>query len=257
MRKEERHRAIMDLLVSTGSAGLDELATRFDVSKMTVHRDLDDLESSGLLRKIRGGATIEAGTQFESNFNFRAKQGVPAKLAMARSALKHVEPGMTVIINDGSTAAVLGEALRDIRPLTVITNNGAVLASLTGLTGINLMSLGGAYSKKYNGYFGKLTEDALGCIRVDLAFISSPAACGTEVFHMDETVTRTKRAMMVAAAHSILLINHTRMDAQALHKLADLNEFTAIITDAAPAEEVRSQLDAAGLHLTISEPKES
>lgn len=257
MKREERHRAIMDLLVSNGSASLDELATRFDVSKMTVHRDLDDLENAGLLRKIRGGATIEAGTQFESNFNFRQKHGVAAKVAIAQSALQYIEPGMTVIVNDGSTAAVLGEALRDIRPLTVITNNGAVLSSLTGLTGINLMSLGGAYSKKYNGYFGKLTEDALECIRVDLAFISSPAVCGTEVFHMDESVTRTKRAMMVAAAKSILLINHTRMEAQALHKLADLDEFAAIITDATPPDAVLSSLAEAGLNLTISEKTES
>ena len=109
MKREDRQQAIMDLLVADGAVDLDDLALRFAVSKMTVHRDLDDLEEAGLVRKIRGGATIESGTQFESDFNFRERQGLVAKEAMALFALRYVEPGMTVIINDGSTAAVLGK----------------------------------------------------------------------------------------------------------------------------------------------------
>lgn len=241
----------MDLLVAAGSVDLEDLARRFDVSRMTVHRDLDELEGSGLLRKIRGGATIEPGTQFESNFHFRERQGVAAKVAIAQAALGHVEPGMTVIINDGSTAAVLGKLLAELRPLTVITNNAAVIDGLTGLVGITLMSLGGTFSKKYNGFFGKLTEDALHGLRANVSFISSPAVSGTEVFHMDETVTRTKRAMMAAAAQSVLLINHARMEAQALHKFADLNEFADIVTDAPPPVSVSEALELAGLPLTV------
>ncbi len=246
----------MDLLVASGSVDLEELARRFDVSKMTVHRDLDELESSGLLRKVRGGATIEPGTQFESNFHFREKQGVAAKVAIAQAALKHVEPGMTVIINDGSTAAVLGKLIVDLLPLTVVSNNAAVVHALSGVNGISLMSLGGTFSKKYNGFFGKLTEDSLRGLRVDVAFISSPAVSGTEVFHMDEAVTRTKRAMMAAAARSVLLINHTRMEAQALHKFADLEEFAAVITDAPPPAAVTQGLKAAGIPLTIGDIQE-
>lgn len=72
LKREERRQAIMDLLVETRAADLDALAERFAVSRMTIHRDLDDLEQAGLLRKVRGGATIEAGIQFESDFRIRA-----------------------------------------------------------------------------------------------------------------------------------------------------------------------------------------
>jgi len=74
----------MDLLVKARAADLDELAERFAVSRMTIHRDLDDLEQAGLLRKVRGGATIEAGIQFESDFRIRALQDAEAKAQMAR-----------------------------------------------------------------------------------------------------------------------------------------------------------------------------
>ena len=127
MKREERRQSIMDLLVTARAVDLDDLADRFSVSRMTIHRDLDDLEQAGLLRKIRGGATVESGTQFESDFRIRAMQDAEAKARMARAAAELVEPGMTVMVNDGSMAALLTSTLVHKRPLTVITNNAAVL----------------------------------------------------------------------------------------------------------------------------------
>ncbi len=62
MKRDDRQRAIMDLLVAESEVDLDSLSDRFQVSRMTIHRDLDDLETAGPLRKIRGGATIRSGT---------------------------------------------------------------------------------------------------------------------------------------------------------------------------------------------------
>jgi DeoR/GlpR family transcriptional regulator of sugar metabolism len=253
VKRDERQQAIMDLLVAQGAVDLDDLALRFGVSKMTIHRDLDDLEGAGLLRKIRGGATIESGTRFESDFRFRERQGAAAKTAMAEAALDLVEPGMTVMINDGSMAAVLGARLVERRPLTVITNNAAIIDALKAEAGITLIALGGTYSAKFNAYFGKLTEDALAGLRADICFISSPAVSGLEVFHMDDTAVRAKRAMMASGAKRCLLVNHARFGHTALHKLADLAEFDTIITDRPPSAVARAAIDRAGLPLTVAE----
>ncbi|TJZ91816.1 DeoR/GlpR transcriptional regulator [Paracoccus gahaiensis] len=257
MKREERRQAIMDQLVAARAVDLDDLALRFAVSRMTIHRDLDDLEQAGLLRKVRGGATIEAGTQFESDFRIRELQDGEAKARMARAALDLVEPGMTVMVNDGSMAALLGARLTDRAPLTVITNNAAVIDRLKDAPRVTLIALGGIYSAKFNGFFGMVTEDALAGLRADLAFISTPAVAGLQAFHMDDDAVRAKRAMMQAAEKSVLLVNHARFGRSALHMLADLTEFDAIITDAPPAPEDRAAIDRAGIALTIApEPKE-
>ena len=75
MRREDRRQEILDLLISKGSVEVDLLSEQLSVSKMTIHRDLDELEELGMLQKIRGAATTEPGTQFESDFRFRALQG--------------------------------------------------------------------------------------------------------------------------------------------------------------------------------------
>ena len=252
MKREERRQAIIDLLVEARAVDLDDLAERFAVSKMTIHRDLDDLEQAGLLRKVRGGATIEAGTQFESDFRIREQQDSAAKARMARAALELVEPGMTVMINDGSMAALLGAALQEKRPVTIITNNAAIIDRMKGEPGITVIALGGVFSTKFNAFFGVVTETALSRLRADIAFISTPAVSGLQAFHMDDAVVRAKRAMMAAAHRSCLLVNHQRFGRSALHVLADLTEFDAIITDDVPAPEHRAALDRAAIVLTVA-----
>lgn len=252
MKRDDRRQQILDALVRDGEVQLDELADTFGVSKMTIHRDLDDLEGEGLLRRIRGGATIEPGSQFESDFRFRHLQGHDLKERMARAALEWVEPGMTVMVNDGSTATVLGTLLPEKRPLTVITNNDAVMEGLKSEAGITVLALGGRYSAKYNAWVGRVTEQALGSLRADIAFISTPAAGEGCVYHMDDDITRAKRRMMDGATRSILLINHLRFDHTALHVLAPFSEFSAVITDAAPSDTARAQIKDAGTELIIA-----
>jgi len=257
LKRESRQQAIMDLLVAEGNVDLDNLAERFAVSRMTIHRDLDELEGEGFLRKVRGGATIESGTRFESDFRFRERQGGAAKARMASEALELVEPGMTVMINDGSMAALLGQRLTAKRPLTVITNNAAVIDALKGEAGIILIALGGIYSAKFNAFLGKVTEESLSGLRADIAFISTPAVAGLEVFHMDEQVVRAKRQMMDRAHKCCLVVSHSRFGHAALYRLGALAEFDHIITDDRPDTETVKLFRDAGLPLTIARKEEA
>jgi DeoR/GlpR family transcriptional regulator of sugar metabolism len=252
MKREARQQLIVNLLVEEKTVDLDHLVDRFGVSKMTIHRDLDDLEQSGVLRKVRGGATIDAGTQFESDFRIRERQGGEAKVAMAQKALEMVEPGMTVMVNDGSMAAVLGEMLLQKRPLALITNNAAIMERLKGENGITLIALGGIYSAKFNAYLGIVTEEALSKLRADVAFISTPAVSGRLAYHMDDNAVRAKRAMIASSARSCLLVNHERIGHTALHVMADLADFDAVITDSAPGAAALKEFDEAGIALTIA-----
>lgn len=252
MKGEDRRKLIMDLLVEHRAVDIDDLAEKFSVSKMTIHRDLDELEQDGVLRKVRGGATVDPGNQFESDFRIRVRQDTEAKERIAHQALSLIEPGMTVIINDGSMSAMLGSMLTQQRPLTVITNNQAILDALQGKAGITLLAVGGIYSAKYNAYCGVVTEGTLHRLRADIAFISAPAASGLQVFHMDDNIVRVKQAMINAATRRCLLINHSRFNRTALHVLSDLRSFNWIITDDEPEKSVSEELKSAGLNLVVA-----
>lgn len=103
-------------MLSAGSVTAGELAERFGVSLMTIHRDLDELERQGIVRKYRGGVTAQPSGVFESNVAYRMKSMQAAKDAIAAKAAALVEPGMAVMLDDSTTTLALARRLTGITP---------------------------------------------------------------------------------------------------------------------------------------------
>ncbi|OQM76378.1 DeoR/GlpR family DNA-binding transcription regulator [Manganibacter manganicus] len=253
MKIDGRRQGILDLLMEAGTATVDELSARFDVSRMTIHRDLDQLEQEGLLRKIRGGASMQASGQFESDFRYRQRLAGPEKQRIAAAAASMIGPGQTIIIDDSSTAGGVVKHLAELRPLTVITNNLAVIQELAGTAGITLITLGGQYTKKFHGFFGLLAEDTLRSLRADVALVSTSSIHGGSAFHQDQEVVQLKRLMLKAAARKMLLVDHSKFGRPALHFLTELGAFDAVLTGAEPPADAKAELEAADIDLTIVE----
>jgi DeoR/GlpR family transcriptional regulator of sugar metabolism len=251
MKLDGRRQGILDLLMEAGTATVDDLSARFDVSKMTIHRDLDQLEQEGLLRKVRGGASMQSSGQFESDYRYRQRLAGPEKRRIAVAAAAFVEPGQTVIIDDSSTAGEVAKYLGEMRPLTVITNNLAVIQELSGAAGITLIALGGQYSKKFHGFFGLLADEGLRSLRADIAFVSTSSIHGTSAFHQDQEVVQTKRLMLAAAERKYLLVDHGKFGRPALHFLTALDAFDAVLTGEEPDAMAGKALKDAGIRLTI------
>jgi DeoR/GlpR family transcriptional regulator of sugar metabolism len=256
MKADGRRQGIMEVLLEEGAATVDDLSARFGVSRMTIHRDLDELESGGLLRKVRGGASIRSSVRFESDFRYRQTLAAGEKARIAAWAAQLIQPGQTVMIDDGSTAGCVANHLEDLRPLAVISNNLTVINALAGAPGIDLIAVGGQYSKKFHGFFGISCEEALRALRADVAFLSSSAIHGAAAFHQDQEVVQSKRLMIAAADRRYLLVDHSKFGRPALHFLAELTVFDQVITGRAPEPDHRATLDAASVRLSVIEKED-
>ena len=86
----DRREQIRARVVDHGFVRIEDLAETFGVSLMTIHRDLDALQTQGWLRKVRGGATAQPSAHHHGDIRHRAATMVEAKQEIAESALELV-----------------------------------------------------------------------------------------------------------------------------------------------------------------------
>ena len=236
---EQRQDRIAELVLKQPFIAARDLAERFDVSLMTIHRDLDELEAHGVLRKVRGGATPQASSLFESNVRYRLTVASEEKQALARAALLQVEPGQAVLIDESTTGLALARLLPARVPLTVITNSLSVMQELRSVRDIKLIVLGGDYWPRHEAFCGLACEAAVSALRADVLYMSSTAISGGVAYQPDQDMAIAKRAMIAAAGRRVLLVDHSKFGRVALHRLAPLTAFDLVMTD--------DGIDAAGL----------
>jgi DeoR/GlpR family transcriptional regulator of sugar metabolism len=232
---------------------IEELAERFGVSTMTVHRDLDTLEARGVLRKSRGAVTAVATSLFESSPEYRDRENRSEKEALAQAAFSLVEPGQAVILDDSTTGLHLAHVLPQRQPLTVITNFQRAMNELIGHPGIALIALGGQHYQWCDAYMGSLTLNALRSLRADILFMSTPAITDDTCFHQHHDAALVKRAMFEAAAKRVLMVDHSKFTKRALHAHIALAEFDVVIVDTATSPDDVARLRDKGISVLVAE----
>ena len=247
----ERQQWIMDLLQQNNSVDLDELSKHFSVSKMTIHRDLDELYNQGVLRKVRGGATVLPSYLYESDIHYRLKRATREKEAIARYAHTLIEPGQVIFLDDSSTARTLAPLLTNLRPLTIITNCLGILSMLSGERYLNQICLGGEYNPRFDSYTGLVCENAITSLRANTLFMSVSAISNSVCFHQDQEIVKVKQAMMKSSDRKILMVDSGKFGRVALHRLAPLEAFDLILVDSGLDERYQSELQDAHINFEI------
>jgi DeoR/GlpR family transcriptional regulator of sugar metabolism len=249
----ERQERIAKYLLQHPSVRVQDLVEQFNVSAMTVHRDLDELERQGILRKVRGGATAEPSSLFEADMRFRMGGANLEKKAIARYALQYIEVGQAVMMDDSTTTLALADLLTQVTPITVITNSMAIIQRLSEVKEVRLISLGGEYVQRYGAFTGMVCEQAINSLRANVLVMSTSAISDNIAFHQEQDIVKVKQAMMRSSALKILMVDHTKLNKIALHRLAPLEEFDRVIVDSGVDKQTLAQLENAHIKVEIAQ----
>ena len=251
-RQAQRQSAITEAVMAAGAVRIEELATRFDISVMTVHRDLDELEGRGLLRKSRGVATALSSALVESSDVYRASRQLAEKEAIAHAALDFIEPGQAIMLDDSTTTLHLLPHLSAKKPLTVITNTLTIMEELRSANGITMLGLGGQYYNWCSAYMGRITTTTIENLRADLLVMSTSAISDDVAFHQTQETVDVKRAMFESSSRRILLADHTKFERRALHAMLPLSQFDAVIVDTGIDPEHLKRLRDKGINVVVA-----
>jgi DeoR/GlpR family transcriptional regulator of sugar metabolism len=252
LNQNQRHDSIIELVINEGSVRIEDLADRFEVSVVTIHRDLDMLDARGIVRKSRGVVTAVATSLFEANPEYRKRQNIQHKKELAAEAFKLVEPGQAVLLDDSTTGVHLAELLPQRQPLSVITNFQQIIDTLAPHPGIALISLGGQHYQWSNAYMGSITVNALNSLRADTLFMSTPSIVDDVCFHQHHDASLIKEAMFKAAARRYLLVDESKFSQRALHANIALSDFDAVILNSGVASEHIDRLKEKNINVIVA-----
>jgi DeoR/GlpR family transcriptional regulator of sugar metabolism len=242
MLAAQRRELILHEVRNGRGAGVVDLAQQFEVSEMTVRRDLAQLAREGRLKRVRGGAMTDDG---EPPFARIAVEASDAKSRIGRAAAGLLAEEQTVMVDIGTTTLALARHLHG-RRLTVITSNLAVVEELLPDPEIELVVLGGIVRRNYRSLVGVLAEDALRQLSADVAFIGA-SGIRQDLSVMDSTIVEVpiKRAMIANAERTVLLADSRKFEMRGSVRVCGPDELHAVVTDAtADAPAVRGLVEA-------------
>lgn len=251
MLAAKRHELIASALRTAGVVSTEELARKLAVSAETIRRDLVVLERRGALRRVHGGAALEANLGGEEpSFADRSATGAEQKRLIGRRAAALVRPGQTVILDIGTTALEVARALPLEHRGTVATCSLPVAVELSSRRDVEVLVSGGRLRPGDLALANAQTVAFFNDLRADLAFLGSggvDAEAGLTDFHLDEVASR--RVMLANTARSFILADHSKLGRIAPHRVCPLSAVAGLVTDAPVSGALRTAIEIAGAEI--------
>ncbi|MBN9176183.1 MAG: DeoR/GlpR transcriptional regulator [Microbacterium sp.] len=252
MYAAERQQLIESLVASEGRVVVVDLARRFGVTTETVRRDLDHLETTGLVRRVHGGAVSRSRrSTAEPSLAERTTRSSDAKAAIAMRALDAIPADFegSVYLDAGTTtaavAALLAQRPAGLAPIEVVTHSMTIAHVLAGVPGLSLTAIGGRVRGLTAAAVGAQTVDAISRLRPDIAFVGTngiSADFGLSTPDPDEAAV--KRAIIASARRRVVLADAEKFDAELLVSFASLGDVDVLVSEAAPEGELAAALEA-------------
>jgi DeoR/GlpR family transcriptional regulator of sugar metabolism len=232
----ERQREILRRLKERGRVLAAELAAEFTVSEDSIRRDLRELASLGLCRRVYGGA-LSIGPDI-SPLSARHKHQAESKLLLAQKAATLVQAGQTLMMDAGSTNSAIAEALPQGIRLTVVTTAPDIAQRLMEREGFEILLIGGRIDRRVGAAVGAQTARDISRIRADVCF---PGVCAidpkTGAWGIDSEESLIKRTMIESSGATVIVATLDKFSAAATHQVAAVDEIDHLVVehDADPA----------------------
>lgn len=263
--QERRRERIVAFVTRHGSARVEQLAEHFDVSAMTIHRDLEALAAESLLERIRGGARSVTPSMSELAVGQRRHLHRTTKEALCAAAARLIPEGAVVAVDDSTTLEALVEQLPERSPSALITHSLKAMSDhrkRAGLTDIRLIACAGLYFAETDSFLGTATSEQLSRLSADITFVSTTAVRTTgqsaALFHPDMEAADTKKALIGIGATRVLVLDSSKFDSPGVFRVASLDEFDHIIVDQNCSREQRELLSRtrAKIHIVDADGSE-
>lgn len=238
MEAKKRRELIETLVLSTGEIDFVSLASELGVSEMTIRRDVDSLESKGVVRRIVGGAIALVGKSSEPPFKARSAAAAIVKVRLAEAVVQVLQPHETVILDSGSTVLAVARAIKGRGlGLTIVTPSILVAIELADEPDTTVLLAGGLVRPGELSLVGAETQEMFARYNCD-SYVMGIAGVdldrGVSEYHREEG--NVKKAAAKSADRVIVVADQAKLGRVQLMNVAPLGSISVLVTDGDPAD---------------------
>ncbi|MFZ5790828.1 MAG: DeoR/GlpR family DNA-binding transcription regulator [Pseudomonadota bacterium] len=253
-----RQARIAEIVGQTGFISVIEAAGKLGVSGMTVRRDLEVLESRGLLVRTHGGAVATAPDRREvydaeePAFERRRRRNATAKAEIAKAAARLVGANETIALDVGTSTLALAEELTARADLRVFTNNlRAAMALSRGRSSVYI--LGGQLRGPEFAVVGSVATAQVKDYYFDRLFLGVSGITETGLYDYMLEDTEVKRAFLERARQVVVLCDSSKFDHRALARICGLEQAHVLVTDKVPPPHLLRTLEDHRIEIIVTE----
>lgn len=246
--QNERESFMLDKMANEGSLSVAALSRELNVSEVTIRSDLKNLEEKGFVNKTRGGAH----PAFYKDILDRQRLNMEEKNRIARAAAEFVHDDDRIMIEAGTTTALIARYLTGRRGVQIVTNSTLVFSCARLNPSLNIILTGGIFRKETESLVGPVAIKAIKDFNVRLAFV------GTDGFSIERGMTtqlvegsEIVKAMRNRAKETWLVADSSKYGKSGFVNVLSLGEVDGIITDSKMDAAVLASLREGGHNLLV------
>ena len=242
----ERQTQILDLVGEKKRVTVLELSELLKVSDVTIRKDLAILEEKGLIKREHGFAALPESDDISTRllFNYETKRRI------AQKVLESIKDGETIIIESGSSCALLAEEIvLKRRGVTIITNSVFIATFLRDKVGARIILLGGEYQNEAQVMVGPLIKKCAENFYVEKFFMGTDGFNERGAMGGDLMRAQAVRDMAESARQKIILTDSKKFSQIGVVPLLTYKEIDSIYTDEKISEEAIKNLENRGVKI--------
>jgi len=244
---KERERIILDRLSENGSVSVADLARDLGLSEVTIRGDLRELEDKGWINRRWGGAA----PAMHRDILERQRMYPVQKNAIARAAAELVQDGDVIMIEAGTTTALIARYLAGKRDIHIVTNSTLVFSYARMNPNLQITMTGGDFRRHTESMVGPIALETISRVNVRLAFV------GTDGFTLERGMTthlmegaEIVKAMKAHSQTTVLTADSSKYGKIGFSSVLPLSAMDIILTDSDLNGEAEAELQEAGIALS-------
>lgn len=261
MHAAEREKMILDSLGDSGFVSFRDLESRVAASPATIRRDLDRLEESGVITRVRGGAKRAGQGDGARTAPDEGLSGIPfhenigrnrsAKEAIGRAAAQFCIPGEGVMIDGGSTTLQMCPHL-DGLALQVLTNSLHIVSALLPQPTTRILVPSGQVFREQNIVLSAAGDDGMPRFHAPKLFMGAASMGPAGLMQADVILVAAERRLIERADEIIVLVDSSKFSGPSGNVVCSLDEIDVVVTDSAIEPRHVTMMEAAGIRVVIA-----